>query len=261
MERDIGFELEGVWLKYYVDFHRPRTLRELVARRGLQLLKGNGDGQREERNFWALRGVNLHAGPGEVLGIVGSNGAGKSTMLQVIARIMKPDRGSVSVKGSIGCLLSLGAGFNASLSGRENVFVNAAILGLPRQVVESRLDDIRELSGLGDFFDAPVKAYSSGMRARLGFSVAVHVNPDVLLIDEVVQVGDAFFQLKAGNILDRFRDEKKVIVLVSHSPDMIKRYCTRGVWLEHGTVRRDGPTTEVVGEYLDWSRETAGASA
>lgn len=250
-----GFALRDIWLKYQVDFHRRvKTLRELVVTRTKGVLRGRGDFAREDREFWALKGVTLSAGRGEALGITGSNGAGKSTLLQVVARIMQPDRGTVSVTGVVGSLLSFGAGFNLGLSGRENVHINGALLGLSRAQLDARMDDIIELSGIGEFFDASVRTYSSGMRARLGFAIAANINPDVLLIDEVVQVGDAFFQMKAGNILDRFRDQKKVIVLVTHSPDMILRYCTRAIWMEHGEIWRDGPVGEVVQEYMKWSQ-------
>ena len=255
MVPECGFELSDVWLKYTVRFQRAGTLKELIATQGLDFLRGRHKHKGKDSDFWALRGISLRAGRGEVVGLVGSNGAGKSTLLQLIARIVKPDRGHVAVTGTMGCLLSVGAGFNPVLSGRENVYINGAILGLRRAEVEAKLDEIKELSGIGKFFDAPVKTYSSGMRARLGFSVAVHIDPDILLIDEVVQVGDAFFQLKAGNILDRFRDEQKLIVLVSHSPDMLKRYCTRVVWLEEGRVKRDGAPDDVLGEYLEWSED------
>jgi ABC-type polysaccharide/polyol phosphate transport system ATPase subunit len=177
-----------------------------------------------------------------------------------MARIIKPDRGTALVRGTVGTLLTFGAGFNPDLTGRENVFLNGAILGLTQNEIRDRLDAIVELAGVGDFFDAPVNTYSSGMRARLGFSVAVHVNPDVLLIDEVVQVGDAFFQKKAGSILDQFRGQNKVIALVSHSPGAVERYCTRAVWMERGTVVREGPPAEVMAEYLAWSESQVRAA-
>jgi len=254
-----GFDLRDVWLKYRVRYHRPRTLRGVVVggtlgavRRRIASapseLAGAGDAP-----FWALRGITLSAGPGDVIGIIGSNGAGKSTLLQVMARIMKPDRGTSVVRGTIGTLLSFGAGFNPELTGRENVFLNGAILGLTRAVIQERLPAIIELADIGDFFDATVSTYSSGMRARLGFSVAVHVNPDVLLIDEVVQVGDAFFQKKAGNVLDQFRDERKVIAIVTHVPLVVTQYCTRAIWLEHGEMRLDGSPEQVTSEYAAWS--------
>jgi ABC-type polysaccharide/polyol phosphate transport system ATPase subunit len=188
-----------------------------------------------------------------VVGIIGSNGAGKSTLLQVLARIMKPDKGTAIVHGTIGTLLSFGAGFNLELTGRENVFMNAAILGVTRAEIRERLGSIVELADIGDFFDAPVGTYSSGMRARLGFSVAAHINPDVLLIDEVIQAGDISFQRRAGNVLDRFRDQRKVIALVTHSAEVTRRYCSRTVWMEAGDVRMDGPTEDVLREYRQWS--------
>ena len=265
-----GFDLTDVWLKYRVRYHRPRTLRGVVVGGAVRAIRGGVKHMRvsgpaeDKAPFWALRGVTVSAGPGEVIGIIGSNGAGKSTLLQVIARILKPDRGSAVVRGTVGTLLSFGAGFNPELTGRENVFLNGAILGLTRKEIQERLPAMIELADIGDFFDATVSTYSSGMRARLGFSVAVHVNPDVLVIDEVVQAGDAFFQKKAGTVLDQFRGEKKVIALVSHAPLLVTRYCTRAIWLDHGEIRLDGSPDEVTSEYMAWSdarAQTARATA
>ena len=254
-----GFDLSDVWLKYRVRYHRRRSLRGVVVGGALRAVQRGIASVRARRSadsdatFWALRGITLSAGPGEVVGIIGSNGAGKSTLLQVMARIMKPDRGTAVIRGTIGTLLSFGAGFNPELTGRENVSLNGAILGLSQSVIKQRLPAIIALADIGDFFDAPVSTYSSGMRARLGFSVAVHINPDVLLIDEVVQVGDAFFQKKAGNVLDQFRDERKVIAIVTHAPLLVTRYCTRAIWMDHGEIRLDGAPEEVVSEYTAWS--------
>ncbi|MFB3883112.1 MAG: ABC transporter ATP-binding protein [Armatimonadota bacterium] len=255
-----GIELRDVWLKYRVRYHRPRSLRAVVAagsiravRRGLSAVVRSMPWQPKDEPFWALRGITLSARPGDVVGIVGSNGAGKSTLLRVMARIIKPDRGVAIVRGTVGTLLTFGAGFNPNLTGRENVFLNGAILGLSQNEIRDRLDAIVDLAGVGDFFDAPVNTYSSGMRARLGFAVAVHVNPDVLLVDEVVQVGDAFFQKKAGNILDQFRGQRKVVALVTHSPGVVENYCTRAVWMENGEIRREGTPDHVMAEYLAWS--------
>ncbi len=261
-----GFDLRDVWLKYRVRYHRPRTLRGVVVGGTLRAVRRRIDSARAELTaagetpFWALRGITLSARPGDVIGIIGSNGAGKSTLLQVMARIMKPDRGTSVVRGTIGTLLSFGAGFNPELTGRENVFLNGAILGLTRATIQERLPAIIELADIGDFFDATVSTYSSGMRARLGFSVAVHVNPDVLLIDEVVQVGDAFFQKKAGNVLDQFRDERKVIAIVTHVPLVVTQYCTRAIWLEHGEMRLEGRPEQVTSEYTAWSEARARAA-
>jgi len=255
-----GVWLEDVWVKYLVRYHRPSTLRGLVANRAVgallarvqSLLKPNGSNSRES-DFWALRGISFSAAPGDILGIVGSNGAGKSTLLRVVARIIKPDRGTATVAGSLGSLLSFGAGFNPDLTGRENLFLNGAILGLTTEQIRERLPDMIELADIGDFFDAPVSTYSSGMRARLGFAVAVHVNPDVLVIDEVVQVGDAFFQRKAGTVLDRFRDQGKIIIIVTHAPAVVQRYCNRAIWMEHGKMQSEGDPKSVAAEYLQWS--------
>lgn len=263
-----GIELQDVWLKYRVKYHRPRTLRALIAtgafgalRNGVRDSRAEHPGATKGTTFWALRGINLSAHPGDVVGIVGSNGAGKSTLLQVMARIMKPDRGRAVIRGTIGTLLSFGAGFNPDLTGRENVFLNGSILGLSHAQIRERLNDILDLAEIGDFFDAQVATYSSGMRARLGFAVAVHIDPDVLLIDEAVQVGDAFFQKKAGNVLEQFRGRRKVIAIVTHAPHVVRQYCTRALWIEEGEVRREGSPSEVMAEYLAWSEQRARTSA
>jgi len=265
--QESGFELEDVWLKYRVRYHRPRSLRAVVTsstleavKRGAKVVLARRASANRDEAFWALRGITLSAGPGEIIGIVGSNGAGKSTLLQVMARIMKPDRGSAMVRGTIGTLLSFGAGFNPDLTGRENVFFNGSILGLTHSQIRERLDAIVGLADIGDFFDAAVSTYSSGMRARLGFAVAVNIDPDVLLIDEVVQVGDLFFQQKAGNVLERFRGQRKVIALVTHSPDIVRRYCTRALWMERGEIRKEGPPADVMDDYTAWSSSRAQAA-
>lgn len=252
-----GFSLSDVWVRYRVKYHRPKSLHGMIAGNAARVLRLKRRARRDEEEFWALRGITLSAGPGEVIGIIGSNGAGKSTLLRVLARIIRPDKGSIDVRGTIGTLLSFGAGFSPQLTGRENVFMNGVILGLTPEQIRERLDAIQALSGIDRFFDAPVAAYSSGMRARLGFSVAVHINPDVLLIDEVVQAGDTSFQKRAGNILEQFHGQGKVIALATHSPEAVRLYCTRAVWLEHGQTREEGPPEDVVASYIRWSEADA----
>ena len=206
-------------------------------------------------DFWALRNINFDVFEGETFGIIGHNGSGKSTVLKCLTKIFEPDEGTVSVNGSISALLELGAGFHPELSGRENVFLNAAILGVPRKIVHDRFDDIVEFSGLEQFIDTPVKNYSSGMFVRLGFAVAINVDPDVLIIDEVLAVGDADFQAKCGDKIADFRDRGKTIVLVTHSMSDVVRLCQRAAWIHHGELRMIGAPTEITDAYLDTTHE------
>lgn len=206
-------------------------------------------------DFWALRELTFDVAEGETFGIVGHNGSGKSTLLKCLTGILQPDEGSVSVQGSISALLELGAGFHPELSGRENVFLNAAILGVSRRHIEERFDEIVEFSGLQQFIDTPVKNYSSGMFVRLGFAVAINVDPDVLIIDEVLAVGDAEFQAKCSDKITEFRDRGKTIVLVTHSmPDVI-RMCGRAAWIDHGRLRAIGTPFDITEAYLQSTHE------
>ena len=221
-----------------VDVLDPRRWRGAVDRRA-------------GRVHWAVRDVSLALARGEVLGVVGRNGAGKTTLLQVLAGIFVPDEGRLVRRGSVSCLLSLGAGWNGNLSGRENVRLNAAVLGIPRARIVEQLEQVVAFSDLGTFIDAPVRTYSAGMRARLGFSVALLVDPEVVILDEILRVGDASFREKAGSILDRFRADGKSIVLASHSMDIVRRHCDRVLWLDRGRVRALGAPAEVTAAYLE----------
>lgn len=249
--------LDDVWLRFQLRYYRKRlTLRgsildgfESVLRRGARRGKSN--------DFWALRGVNLTIPEGEVVGIVGHNGAGKSTLLRVIAGIYAADRGTVVTRGAIATLLSLGAGFDMRRPGRENIHKNGIMLGLSPEQINKRTDAIIEMSGLGDFIDAPVMTYSSGMRARLGFSIAVNVEPDILLIDEVVGAGDEKFRNRVGTIFDQLSHGHKTVVFVTHQVALLSQYCTSGVWMEHGKVRMEGAPGEVSQAYLE-SAKAAG---
>jgi ABC-type polysaccharide/polyol phosphate transport system ATPase subunit len=206
-------------------------------------------------DFWALRDISFDVHEGETFGIVGHNGSGKSTMLKCLTKILQPDEGSVAVDGTISALLELGAGFHPELSGRENVYLNAAILGVSRRFVQERFDEIVEFSGLQQFIDTPVKNYSSGMFVRLGFAVAINVDPDVLIIDEVLAVGDADFQAKCGDKIAEFRDRNKTIVLVTHSMSDVVRLCKRAAWIDHGNLRMIGAPGEITDAYLDTTHE------
>jgi ABC-type polysaccharide/polyol phosphate transport system ATPase subunit len=198
-----------------------------------------------------LRNVSLRLEPGESVGLIGHNGAGKTTLLRLLARITRPTSGRVRTRGRVASLINLGAGFHPELTGRENIYLNGVILGLTRREVRERFDVIVEFADLGPYMDTPLKRYSSGMFARLGFAVAAHVDPDVLLVDEVLSVGDVAFQDRSIRKMLSFRDAGRAILFVSHNLSAVEMMCQRSVWLDHGLVRQVGPTAEVVRAYLD----------
>jgi ABC-type polysaccharide/polyol phosphate transport system ATPase subunit len=206
---------------------------------------------RTRDELWALRDVSLRLEKGESVGLIGHNGAGKTTLLKLLAGITRPTRGHVQATGRIASLINLGAGFHPELTGRENIYLNGVILGLSRREVRDRFEQIVEFADLGPFIDTPLKRYSSGMYARLGFAVAAHVDPDVLLVDEVLSVGDVAFQDRSIRHMLSFRDAGRAILFVSHNLSAVEMMCQRVVWLDHGTVRLAGPTAEVVRAYLD----------
>ena len=236
-------ELVGVSKRYRIYHRRHQTLKELIVTgsRGVWT------------DLWALRDVDLQVPAGQMLGVVGANGVGKSTMLRLLARILRPDRGAVRTTGRVACLLELGAGFVPHYTGRENVELYGVLLGLSRRQVRERFDEIVEFSGLADFIDHPIKDYSSGMYMRLGFAVAALLDPDVLLLDEVLAVGDAEFQERCFTRLRQLRDAGTTVVLVSHELDKVRQLCERAVWLDGGRMAADGPPEQVLMAYLDTS--------
>jgi lipopolysaccharide transport system ATP-binding protein len=199
----------------------------------------------------AVRDLDLRVEAGESVGLIGHNGAGKTTILKLLAGITRPTRGRVRTRGRLASLINLGAGFHPELTGRENIFLNGVILGLSRREVRDRFDEIVDFAELGPFIDTPLKRYSSGMYARLGFAVAAHVDPDVLLVDEVLSVGDVSFQDRSIRKMLSFRESGRAILFVSHNLSAIEMMCQRVVWLDHGSVRMHGPTADVVRAYLD----------
>lgn len=206
--------------------------------------------QRRRRGvFYALRDVSFRLGRGESLAVVGSNGAGKSTLLGLVAGLAQPDTGRVTVSGRVAALLELGSGFHFDLTGRENLRLNASLLGLTRRQTGEAHDAIVEFSGIGDFIDEPLRTYSSGMLMRLAFSVAVHVDPDILIVDEVLAVGDQAFQAKCFEKIADFRRAGKTLLFVSHSPEMVQRLCDRAIWLDHGELMMEGRAGEVLAAY------------
>ena len=197
-----------------------------------------------------LKDINLEIKKGEVVGLIGINGSGKSTLLKLMTKIIYPNKGTVETYGKLTSLLELGAGFHPDFSGRENIYFNASIFGLTRQDIEKRIDSIIEFSELKDFIDNPVRTYSSGMYMRLAFSVAINVDAEILLIDEILSVGDQHFQEKCLNKMEELKKEGKTIVFVSHGMDTVRRFCTRAVWLHDGSIKMDGDTENVIQEYI-----------
>jgi len=216
---------------------------------GIAYSRKSGFFQREK--FWALDDVSFNVFHGETLGVVGRNGAGKSSLLRVLAGIANPDKGKVVNHGVTASLLSLQVGFVNNLTGRENAILSGMMLGLSKDEVLQRMDDIREYSDIGDFFNQPVNSYSSGMRARLGFSIAIYVNPDVILLDEVMGVGDIEFREKSRKTIKDIIKSDKTVVLVSHNSDMIRRLCDRVVWIEDMKTKMEGDPKTVVWSYED----------
>lgn len=234
-------QLDNVSVQYRLPQERVTSFKEYAIRR----LKGT----LAYREFWALRNINLTVQRGEVLGIVGPNGAGKSTLLKVIARVIRPTQGRVRVRGRVAPLLELGTGFDHELTGRENVYLNSAMLGYSRRDTEGRVERIVAFAGIGEFVEAPLRTYSTGMVARLGFAIATDVEPDVLIIDEVLAVGDAEFKQKAEERMKSFRDRGTTILLVSHNMEAVKTLCTQVIWLMHGQVQTNGQADIVVAKY------------
>ncbi len=206
---------------------------------------------RDAKKFWAIQDVSFEVHPGDCFGIIGPNGSGKSTLLKLITRILEPTSGHVATNGRIASLLELGAGFHPELTGRENIFLNGSVYGLSRQQMRSRVGKIIDFAELGDFIDVPIKHYSSGMHVRLGFAVAIHTDPDLLLVDEVLAVGDASFQQKCLNSIQKFRLHGGTLLFVSHDLGTIQSLCNRAIWLDHGKVRAAGVPTDVAMAYLN----------
>jgi lipopolysaccharide transport system ATP-binding protein len=223
-----------------------------ALRAPLQRLRGSSSGGRtsEREEFWALRDVSLEIGKGDMFGLIGRNGAGKSTLLKLLAQITPPTEGRITVRGRVGTLLEVGTGFHPELTGRENVYLNGAILGMRRAEIADRFEEIAEFSGIEEFLDTPVKRYSSGMYVRLAFAVAAHLEPEVLLVDEVLAVGDAEFQRKSLGKIDDVARAGRTVVFVSHNLAAVQRLCTRSAWFDHGRLMTIGPTQEVVAAYL-----------
>jgi lipopolysaccharide transport system ATP-binding protein len=235
-----GVSVRNLGKRYWLHKALPPTLQDTL----LAVVRGAG-----ATPFWALQDVSFNLGPGESLGIIGANGAGKSTLLRLMCGLGRPTTGQVDVTGRLAALLELGAGFHPHLTGRDNLYVSAIIGGLRRREVRVLFDEIVDFAELRDFIDQPLRTYSSGMQMRLGFSVAVHVDPAVMIIDEALSVGDGHFQRKCLDRIEAFRRAGKTLVMVSHSMDTIRAFCTRTLWLRRGAVVGDGPTKSIVPQY------------
>ncbi len=229
--------------RFMLHHERPRSFQELFLNT-LHLKRTS----REE--YWALRDVSFEVRRREMVGIIGANGAGKSTVLKLLSRIIEPSAGTITVGGRVGALLELGAGFHPDLTGRENIYLNGSILGLSRAEIRRRLDDIIGFAELERFIDVPVKHYSSGMYVRLGFSVAVHTDPEILLVDEVLAVGDQAFQRRCLDKIGQMKRQGVTILFVTHALDQVRALCDRAIWLEEGRVQADGPVEQVLEQYL-----------
>ena len=231
MRFNLGIEKNFSLKLFFINLFKPRKKKE------------------KKPEFWALKDVSFEVKKGEVVGFVGSNGAGKSTMLKVIAGVMKPTKGKVEVHGNICPMIELGAGFDMDLTARENIFLNGAVLGYSKKFIEEKFDEIVEFSELKDFLDVPVRNFSSGMTARLAFSIATVVDPEILIVDEILSVGDMAFQAKSEAKMRSMIGGGTTVLYVSHSIDSIKSICDKAVWLDHGKVVKMGPAAEICDEY------------
>lgn len=240
-----AIEVRNMKKSFRLYYDKGRTLKE----KALHL----GRNKYEMREV--LKGISFDVRKGEAVGLIGQNGCGKSTTLKLLTRIIYPDEGTIELSGRVSSLLELGAGFHPDMSGRENIYINASIFGLNKKEIDKRINDIIEFSELADFIDSPVRTYSSGMYMRLAFSVAIQVNADILLIDEILAVGDVNFQAKCFQKLMEIKRQGTTIVLVSHSTEQIERLCERSIWIQGGLVRADGEAGEVNRQYLRFMSE------
>jgi ABC-type polysaccharide/polyol phosphate transport system, ATPase component len=243
---------DGVWKKFRRG-ERADSLRDLIPAVTRRIVRGKPPADELEDgsgDFWALRDVSFEVRPGEALGIIGPNGAGKSTILKLLTKILKPTRGTSAVYGRTGALIEVAAGFHADLTGRENIYLQGAILGMKRSEIARAMDEIIDFADLGEFIDTPVKRFSSGMSARLGFSIAAHLDPDVLIIDEVLSVGDMAFQQRCLDRMKLFKSRGVAIVFVSHNLQQVASLCDRGIFLQRA-VRAQGPVQEALAAYVN----------
>jgi len=230
-----------------VMFKLTHDKRWTIKKSAMSILKKKSPKQ----HFWALKQVSFTVNKGEILGIIGKNGSGKTTLLRVIGGIFRPEEGTIHVNGKVSTLLSISAGFQPELSGLENIYINGAILGLKKKQIDAVIDDIVDFSELHNFIDIPIKAYSSGMHARLGFSIAVNLEREIILIDEILGVGDSRFREKCERKMKEFKKQGKTILLVSHNTEAIKSFCNRAILLDKGTIIASGKSETVIAQYME----------
>jgi ABC-type polysaccharide/polyol phosphate transport system ATPase subunit len=245
-----SIEVEAVSKRYRIGARYYVTLRDTIST-ALRMDRSPG------AHFWALRDISFIVNEGESVGIIGRNGAGKTTLLKILARVTQPTTGVARMRGRVGPLLEVGTGFHPELSGRENIFLNGSILGMSRADIRRRFEEIVEFAGVARFLETPVKRYSSGMYLWLAFSVAAHVDPDIVVVDEVLAVGDAEFQRKCLGKMSQFAHEGRTVIFVSHDLGALSRICPRAIWLENGQIKHDGPAAQSVERYLDARGERA----
>lgn len=250
-ESSVRVQFHNVWQSFRVIRERPDTLREVFTRVFRHSSRFQG--------FDALKDVSFEIGEGEAVGIVGRNGSGKSTSLKIIAGVYKPSKGHVAVRGRVAALIELSAGFQPEMTGRENVVLNGLILGLSRQQIKAREEAIVEFAELGDFIDTPIKQYSTGMVMRLAFAIAAEVDPDILLIDEILAVGDAAFQRKCIARIEEFRERGKTLIFVSHAIQSVIQLCPRALLLHKGELLADGPVRDIAERYDELTRQPVAA--
>ena len=237
-------KIENVSMKFNLEIEKDFSMKQAFVNLFTKKKK-----KKKNEDFWALKDVSFNIGKGEVVGLIGSNGAGTSTLLKVVSGVMKPTKGKVKVKGVISPMIELGAGFDGNLTARENIYLNGAILGYSKEFLDDKFDDIVEFSELKDFLDVPVKNFSSGMTAKLAFSIATIVNPEILIVDEILSVGDIKFQEKSKKKMMEMIKGGTTVLYVSHSLESIKDLCTKVVWLEHGKVVKMGDTNKICDAY------------
>lgn len=251
---------EDISKKYIIDHQKAArknlTLRDTFSEKLKHLFGKAEEDEVEKEEFWALRGVNFTVNQGDRVGIIGHNGAGKSTLLKILSKITEPSAGKVTIKGRVASLLEVGTGFHPELTGRENIFLNGAILGMKRQEIKAAFDSIVDFAGVEKFLDTPVKRYSSGMYVRLGFAISAHLSPEILIIDEVLAVGDADFQKKCLGKMRDVSESGRTILFVSHNLAAIQSLCNRALYFEHGKLKLEGDTTHVVNNYLSHVAKT-----
>ncbi len=245
-QEKLAIQMDGISVQYRLMDEKVTSFKDFI----LRSIKGRN----KFRYLWALRDITFQVKKGESVGFIGANGAGKSTLLKVIARILRPAQGDIRVHGLVAPILELGTVFDPELTGRENIYLNGAMLGYSRRIMDKKIQSLMDFSEVGDFFDTPLRNYSDGMVARLAFAIATDVDADILLIDEILSVGDNNFQKKCVDRMTSFKEKGKTLIIVSHDLGLIEKLCTRTIWLEYGRIREDGEPAKVIASY---KKETA----